>query len=256
MFGKKKANIKDKMNNFIKFIDRKIVDKDLKEEIINQIREFDKYGEIFIQGVTLYGKVIKTEGNDYIEIRCTGRFLTCNYTKWNSSAAISISQTGLKNGNVKVSREEKVDYVCPRNKNSNDSKKIEKVYNDKGLLIFDSTITEKESYDSYNEQLLYEESSIFNNSYKIEKNWYFINGTIINYKLQKENYNLKNIEESYSICEKPYDDEFATNYIFKELDKELFIDFMTGQIDLENLILQNKLTQKSKKTLKKEIKLK
>lgn len=256
MLRRKKNNIKEKINNYIKFIEKKVIDNDLKEEIINQIHEFTKYGEIFIQGVTLYGKIIKTEGNDYIEIKCAGRFFTCNYTKWNSSAAISINQTGLKNGNVKVSCEEKVDYICPKNKNSTDSKKIEKVYNDKGFIICDSTINEKESYDSYGEQLLYEETSIFNNSYNVEKNWYFTSGTIINYKLQKQNYDLKNIEESYSICEKPFDDDFATNYIFAELDKELFVQFMTGLIDLETLILQNKLTQKSKKLITKGIKLK
>ena len=226
------------------------------EEIVEQIRNFSKYGEIFVQGSTLYGKIIKTEGNDYIEIKTVGRFLFCNYTKWNSTSTISISQTGLKNENVKVTREEKIDYICPKNKNSTDLKKIERIYNDSKFLIYESTINEKESYDSYSEQLLYEESSIFNNSYKVEKNWYFINGTIINYKLQKENYNLKNIEESYSICQKPYDDDFATNYIFTELDKELFIHFMTGQIDLETLILHNKLTQKSKKLVTKGIKLK
>ena len=254
MFGKNANDKKEKIRNYINFLIKKIVDEILIDEIVEEINKFSKHGSFFIQESNLYGRINNNEGNDYIAIKCTDKSVVCNYTKWSGSSNINICQTKLKNGNIKVSREEKIDYIHPLDKNSTRRKYNEKIYNDKDFLIYKSEISENEEYDSYSEQLIYNNSSVFDNKLEIEKNWYFIDGTIINYKLKKQNYDFTKFEESYSICEKPYEDDIAIYYNFNGLDRELFSQFMTGQIDLESLILQNK--EKQKQIVKEAIKLK
>lgn len=104
MFKKREFYCKESYN---KFLETLLVDKDIKEEIISQVEIFSK-GKINFDGDNLYGKIIDKEGNDYLEIKYENKYFICNYTKWNSSCIVNITQIPLKNGNVKIEKKKRL----------------------------------------------------------------------------------------------------------------------------------------------------
>lgn len=82
----------------------------------------------------------------------------------------------------------------------------------------------------------------------MEKNWYISNGSIVKYRLNRKNELDKkiNLYESYNICKKPYFDGFLTQQNFVPLDKELFHEFMTGKISIDEVLNSTYETQKQK----------
>lgn len=92
LFNLKKQNKNYDKNSYIFFLKKLLVDEKIKEEIINQIEIFAKEGTLVFDGNNLYGKIIKKEGNDYLEIKYENTHFYCNYTKWNIKCSINISQ--------------------------------------------------------------------------------------------------------------------------------------------------------------------
>lgn len=230
-----------------KFLESILVDKDIKEEIFNQIDIFSSEGKISFDGNNLYGKYINKKGNDYLEIRYENQYFVCNYTKWNGRNIVNITQIDLKNKNIKIDRKEKTEYICPDNKNETKIEELEKIYNSENKLIYESTLNKSVSYNSIENSIVYEDDSYWANNFELEKNWYVSNGAIINYKLSKHYlYEQSKIEESYSVCPGSYSDGFGRYYHFTNLDEDLFKLFMTGQITIEQLLEQNKENNKEK----------
>ncbi|MBR6690556.1 MAG: hypothetical protein IKL65_04430 [Bacilli bacterium] len=234
-----------------KFLEGLLVDKDIKEEIFNQIDIFSEDGKISFDGNNLYGKIINKKGNDHLEIRYENEYFVCNYTKWNGRNIVNITQIEIKNKNIKIDKKEKIEYICPDNKNETTIEYLEKIYDSKNKLIYKSYLKGNSSYDSLENSVVYKSDSFWSNNFMLEKNWYIENGSIINYKLSKSYFNGQyDLNENYSVCPGSYSDGFGKYYNFINLDEDLFNLFMTGQINIEQLLEQNKTKENSKKKLK------
>lgn len=253
MFKKREFYCKESYN---KFLETLLVDKDIKEEIISQVEIFSK-GKINFDGDNLYGKIIDKEGNDYLEIKYENKYFICNYTKWNSSCIVNMTQIPLKNGNVKIEKKEKIEFVCSGDDNQTSVEEFEKIYDSNNELIYESKLNYDESYNSLNSSIVYKSDSWWSNKFDLEKKWYISNGSIIGYKLSKRyldynNSDNSNLEEYYSICKGSYKDEFngMTVYNFVTLDEELFKLFMSDKITIDELLEQNSQTEKNKEKVK------
>lgn len=234
-----------------KFLESILVDKDIKEEIFNQIDIFSSEGKISFDGNNLYGKYINKKGNDYLEIRYENQYFVCNYTKWNGRNIVNITQIDLKNKNIKIDRKEKTEYSCPDNKNETKIEELEKIYDSKNKLIYKSSLDKSVSYDSLENTIVYKDDSYWANNFELEQEWYISNGSSINYKLSKHYlHEQSKISETYSICPAPYGDGFGRYYHFTDLDENLFKSFMMGQITIEQLLEQNKKEKNNKKKVK------
>lgn len=246
--NKKKNYSIDAYQNFLKGI---LVDKKINEEICDKVNLFSKEGKINFDGNNLFGKIIQRKGNEYLEVRYENEYLVCNYTKWYGKNIVNITQIPLKNGNVKIDRKEKTEYVCYDDKNETNISELEKIYDCENNLIYESTLETEHSYDSLKSSLIYKNDCWWTNNFELEKKWYIPNGSIIKYKLSK-NYMDSNpkISEKYSICSGPVRVYPGICYHFIDLDEELFKSFMSGEITIEKLLKQNKKTKDTMKKVK------
>lgn len=235
-----KLNKNYDVNSYKKFLGSLLVDKEIKEEILNQINLFFEEGKITFDGNNLYGKMISKKSNEYLEIRYENQYFVCNYTKWNGRNIVNITQIDLKNKNIKIDRKEKTEYTCPDNKNETKIEELEKIYGSENKLIYTSALNKKVSYNSLENSIVYEDDSYWENNFELEKNWYISDGSIIKYQVSKHYlYEQSELEESYSVCPGSYSDGFGRYYHFTNLDENLFKSFMTGQITIEQLLEQN-----------------
>lgn len=228
----KKSNIE----NYKSFIKEIVFNEKISDEILKQIDKFNKEGKIILDGYNLYAKI--KNGKDFLELKYVNNCFLCNYSDWDFAKFITISVKGLKNKNIKLERKEKVEYVCKDNK-SNLIKKTEEeqIYNADKKLAYESRLICNYNYDTYNNAIKYVDNYCFENCFNLNKKWYISNGSIINYNLSKLFMNEKSqIQERYSICPEVYSDEFTTNYIFIDLDENLFKSFMTGSITIDELL--------------------
>lgn len=222
------------------FLEQTIVDKSFLFEIITQIDMFYSNGIVKCENSNLYAKNIGTSP-DYLEIRSDYDNLFCSFTEWNGKRIISIHQTKLKNGNVKIVKEERKEYNCNNDKNESERTTIEKIFDQSGKLIYDSELKTNDDYDSLPSSLIYDSVSYFSNNFSLLKTWHIANGSLIRYKLTKNYYRESSeISEMYLLCEKPYEGEQANIYNFYDLDEDLFKSFFTGEITIEELISLNR----------------
>lgn len=240
---KKISQYKETINNLIK-------DEEIKEEILNKIDFFIHIGKVKIDGNNLYGKIAHQNETDSLIINNDIFNFMFNYVESNVifRKTINISQEYIKGGNHKITKYEKRDYRCCNNQNKISSKETEKIYNLKNNLVYDSVLQKEYDYDTYPEYMEYNDSRNCENSFHLEKNWYIPNGSIIKYRLGKnfmsEN---SNIYENYYICPFPTLNEVNDKICkFKNLEENLFNSFMTGKINIEELLEQNKKNNKQK----------
>ena len=106
MFKRKKTN-EEKLNNYIEFIKKNIVDEEIKEEILNRINIFQSDGNIAIEDNNLYAKINSKGEIDFLEIKYLNNYFICNYSNWNLKQQVTITQKDLKFGNIKINRREK-----------------------------------------------------------------------------------------------------------------------------------------------------
>ena len=246
LFNKKNKYYNEKA--YINFLSKIIVDKNIKEEISNQIEIFKEKGSLIFDGNNLYGKIIQKDGNDYLEIKYDNNHLTCNYTKWNNQNTVNISQVNLKNSNIKLYKKEKTEYICPSDENQTDILEIEKIYNKNNNLIYESNLKNNSTYNSFTNQIIYNDVNWRSNRLELDRKWYIKNGSIIKYNLVKVGFeNTNDLKETYFICPKAYNNGFQTICHFDHLDPELFNKFMEGKISIEELIKQNSNINKTKK---------
>lgn len=249
MFKKDKKHYDE--DAYKSFLRRILVCEEVNETLINKIDVFKEDGKINIDGNNLYGKIINKEGNEYLEIRYENNCLVCNYTEWNGSKIISISQIDLKNGNIKINTREKIEYHCFGNENETRVEELERIYDSQKKLICESKLEQDETYDSIESAIVYKDESWWANSFKLEKKWYIPNGSIIMYELSKKYMRDKSkLTEGYFICPGRYYDGCMWRRDFVELDKKLFNSFMTGKITIEELLEQNQNIEKNKKKVK------
>lgn len=233
--SKKENNV----NAYITFISKVIKDKELRSEVIEKVEYFSSDGIITIDGSNLTGKIIREEGNLYLDIKYDKGKFVCSYTKWDINSLVLIEQEPLKNGNYKLTKTEKVKYKTPDSENIFEIEIEEKIYNSNDKLVYDSRIEIEESFDSQTKQLVYVDDSPFINMISIEKKWYMHNGSIILYNMEKNELNTKKgIQESYLICKKPYVSEFGTTKNFIFLGRDLFIELMTGKLTIEEVLIK------------------
>lgn len=239
------------VSSYKKFLGSLLIDKEIKEEILNQIDIFYEDGKIIFDGNNLYGKIISKKANEYLEIRYENGYFVCNYTKWNGKKIVNITQIDLKNNNVKMDRKEKTEYVCPYNKNETKIEELEKIYDSENKLIYKSSLEKSVHYDSLESSIIYKDDSFYSNNFRLEQDWYISNGSIIKYQLSKHYlHEQSELNESYSICPESYSDGFGNYYYFTALDENLFKAFMLGQITIEQLLEQNKKNKEEMKKVK------
>ena len=246
-----KLNKNYDVNSYKKFLESLLVDKEIKEEILNQLNISFEDGTITFDGNNLYGKTISKKANEYLEIRYENGYFVCNYTKWNGRNIVNITQIDLKNKNIKIDRKEKTEYTCPDIKNETKIEELEKIYDSKNKLIYKSNLKKSVSYDSLESAIVYNDDRYWTNNFELEQEWYISNGSVINYKLSKHYfYEQSKLSESYSICPDSYSDGFGRYYHFTNLDENLFKLFMSGKITIEQLLEQNQKNEKEIKKIK------
>lgn len=241
-------------DSYKKFIQKLLVDQRIREEVIEQINLFEENGKILFDGNNLYGKMINKNGTIYLEIKYDKNGFICNYTKWSGGARIKLTQKDLKQSNIRVEREEIVDYISDDENNHSESiESFRKIYDKDNKIIYHETYEENRDYDSYESVLLYTDGC-FTNNIDLERTWYISNGSIIRYNLSKNYfYDQTDLEEGYNICigpeKRPNDGVY---YYFSPLNKELFKSFMTGEITIEKLIEEHRKEQEHNKELVKK----
>ena len=246
---KKKETVKyDNCESYKNFIASLLVDKEVREEVLNEISYFEKNGYIYFEGNNLYGRSFEKESPLYLEIRYDQSGFICNYTKWSGRASIKITQGNLKQGNVKVEREEIGNCVSDTPHDHNETiESFKKIYDKNSKLIYEETYKEDRDYGSYETGLIYKDGC-FRNTFELNRTWNISNGSIIQYKLTKNDfYSDATLQEDYLICEKPVKVPFeGTHYYFDNLNKELFKLFMTGEMTIENVLEEHKKEQAKK----------
>lgn len=247
---------KNDIGYYINFINRLLIDKDLREETINQIKYFNENGYIVIDDKNLYGKVLEKEGNIYIETKYQNNEFNCNYTEWNGRRKVNINQIDLKNGSIKINKIENdyTKYADDSNENNFSTKAEEKIYDSEMNLIYESELENDSYYESFEDRLVYKDS-VFNNNFKLTKTWFIKNGSILRYVVDKNFYdsNTNNkVNEYYSIC--PGYNKNDSAYYFSDLKPELFNDYMLQKITIEELIDANFKTERNLNVNKQKIK--
>lgn len=233
--GLKKNN--DNIDNFKTLINKIILNENIKEDILNKIDYFNKYGKIVIDGYNLYGK--DKNNKDFLELKYKNNYFLCNYTDWDFSKFVTISEKELKNKNIKLERKEKVEYKSNDDINYTTKEEIEEIYNANNDLIYESKLKCDIEYVTNSNGIKYLDNHYFTNYCELNKKWYINNGSIINYSLKKSFFNENSkIEERYLICPEVHKTQFENYYNFIELDEKLFKDFMSGKITI-NEVLDN-----------------
>lgn len=245
----KKETVKyDNCESYKNFISSILIDKDIKEEVLGQINYFEENGYIYFEGNNLYGRSFEKSAPLYLEIRNDQNGFICNYTRWSGRSSIKITQNDLKNGNVKVEKEELGNVLYhDNNRHENTKESFRIVYDKNNNLIYKETLKENREYDSLESSLKYTDAC-FHNNFELVRNWYIPNGSIICYELSKNDfYGVTSLKENYSICESPVKDPFqGVHYFFDILNKELFKSFMIGEISIEEVLEKNKEYQAKK----------
>ena len=245
----KKETVKyDNCESYKNFISNILIDKEIKEEVLGQINYFEENGYIYFEGNNLYGRSFEKEAPLYLEIRNDKNGFICNYTKWSGRASIKITQNDLKNENIKVEKEELGNVLYhDNNRHENTKEEFRKVYDKNNNLIYKETFKENREYDSLESSLIYTDAC-FRNKFELERTWNISNGSIIQYKLSKNDfYNDASLQEDYLICEKPVKVPFeGTHYYFDNLNKQLFKLFMTGEMTIENVLEEHQKEQAKK----------
>ncbi|MBE6152774.1 MAG: hypothetical protein E7166_00910 [Firmicutes bacterium] len=251
-----KKNKKSKC--FISKLNELLIDSEIKEQIIEKINFYLYYGKIHFDNNDLYGTYINkndlnraTPAKEFLEIKIIDNNLICNYSEWSNRKITNIAQKRIKGGNTSVYKKETTDVFTYNNNNEFRINELEKIYNYQNILIYESKLEKEYNYDTYpykDSNIVYNDDN-FNNNFSLEKNWYIQNGSIIKYNLSKSYMNQDSkIYELYSICPEVCWTETDKVYKFVELDKEIFKNFMTGKIDIHEVLHKNK---EHKKLLKK-----
>lgn len=251
-------SLNKKITNYISTLDKIIVDREIKEKIVEKINFYKKYGKIYFEDKNLYGTFINTydlnratPAKEFLEIKILdNNNLICNYSEQSNNKIINIVQNGIKGGNTSISKKEATDTRSYNNNNQFRIEEIEKIYNYQDDLIYESNLEKKYNYDTYPYEccnIIYSDNN-YGNYFSLEKKWYIQNGSIIKYNLSKSFVNENDaIYESYSICPELRNVENDRDSKFVSLDKEIFKKFMLGNITINELIEENN----QKKLLKK-----
>ena len=230
----KKINIE----RYKDLINQIILNQDIKKEILEKIEYFKNNGKVVIEGYNLYAKSKKEK--DFLEIKYENKYFLCNYSEWDFGKFVTISEKELKNNSKKIERKEKVEYKCDDiNKNMTEIKEIEEIYDGNNNLIYESKYTNDIDFNILKNNMEYIDNHYFTNYFNLEKKWFISNGSIISYKLTKSVMNEHSeIEEKYSICPEVYYGNFATYYNYVNLDENLFKQFMSGNITIDDVLGQ------------------
>lgn len=242
----KKDNMKTSYECYKDFLKNSICDEKIKDELLEQLKRFYDEGILVFCGKDLCGKIRNIKGDDYLEIKCGGDSIVCSYSKYNFRKKINIIQSKI-NDIVKVERKETSNCYNSEGVNQSQNIELERVYNSKSDLLYESLLTDN-SYGRYLPiQIAYKDKTNFSNKLCLNRKWFYDNGSIIHYKLSKDFFSGdSNIKESYSICVKPYRVNCVMVYDLEPIDVSLFKKVMLQEISIEDVIEQMNI-QKVKK---------
>lgn len=234
MFLKRKN--KNNINGYVKFISEIIKDETIKEEVIEQLKRFYEDGIINIDGNNLMGKIYG-EDNLYLDIKIHENKFICSYTMFDMNSVVLIEQDNLKDGNYKITKSDKTKYYTNNCEDIYSTKIEERIISKTNELLYESKYEAQEEFASCKGRLVYKDDSPFRNFSKVEKRWYIPNGSIIVYQMDKnELYDKRKLEENYSICKEPCKTESCTIENYTRIPRELFIDFMSGKLSIEEVL--------------------
>lgn len=236
-------------------LDEMLVDEEIKEEIIKLINFYNEYGRLNIDGNSLYGKYINDKDLNYanpvkefLEIKIDGSIIICNYTDWCNRRVVNIIQNCLKGAHNKIYKKTTDESRAYNNRNEYNIEEIEKIYDEQNNIVYDCKLEKNSDFDTYyakENSIIYNGKTCFENCFNLEKNWYISNGSIIKYKLEKAFLDENDgIYESYSVCPHELKIDNERKYFFVDLDKELFKQFMIGNITIYDLLDKNKEVNK------------
>lgn len=228
---------KNTIESYKTLINKIILNEEVRKEIIEKIDYFNQNGEIVIEGYNLYGKCKKSK--DFLELKYEDKCFLCNYTEWDFGKFITISEKNLKNSFTKLEKKVKEEYKSNDNRNSTKIEEIEEVYDGNKRKVYDSKFISDIDYNTINSSMEYIDNHYFTNYFDLYKKWYISNGSIISYRLTKSFMNEHSeIEEKYSICPEAYCGNYATYYNYVDLDENLFKQFMSGSITIDDVLGQ------------------
>lgn len=247
---------KKKINDFISKLDKLLIDTDIKELIIEKINFYLIHGKIFFDNNDLYGTYINTRdlnratpAKEFLEIKIIDNNLICNYSEWSNKKVVNITEHGIKGGNTSIFKKETNTVSTYNNNNQFSINEQEKIYNYQNRLIFESQLEKEYDFDTYEDSNIVYSDNNFSNNFSLEKNWYIQNGSIIRYNLSKSFMNQDDeICEQYLICPEVCWTETDIVYKFVELDKEIFKNFMSVKITINEVLDKNR---EQKRLLKK-----
>lgn len=239
-----------KITNFISKLEKILIDSEIKELIIEKINFYLIHGKIIFSKNELYGTYINrsdlnraTPAKEFFELKIADNNLVCNYSEWSNKKVVHITQQSIKGGNTSIYKKETNTVHTYNNTNQFSINEQGKIYNYQNRLIFESQLEKEYDYDTYpyeDSNIVYKDNSI-SNSFSLEKKWYIHNGSIIKYNLSKSFMNQDDeICEHYSICPEVCWTETDRVYKFVELDKEIFKNFMSGKITINEVLDKNK----------------
>lgn len=234
MFLKRKN--KNNINGYVKFISELIKDETIKEEVIEQLKRFYEDGIINIDGNNLMGKIYG-EDNLYLDIKIHENKFICFYTMFDMNSVVLIEQDNLKDGNYKITKSDKTKYYTNNCEDIYSTKIEERIISKTNELLYESKYEAQEEFSYCKGRLVYKDDSPFRNFSKVKKMWYIPNGSIIVYQMDKnELYDKRKLEENYYICKEPCKTENCTIENYTRITRELFIDFMSGKLSIEEVL--------------------
>lgn len=221
------------LERYKEFLSNILVDSAVLSEILREINDYSENGQIFVERDNLYGRKILYD--DYLEIKVGVDGFICNYTKRGLMKQVNIVQIKCDNF-----------IKCERSERNNSSKCFgyntvfyhQKIYNDR-FLVHEVLTTDNQDYDIKENGFKYSSNGILFNGFRMIKKWYYLNGSVVMYRIKKDLTNK--ISDSCSICVKPVVKNYVNMYDFEELNQTLFKNLMLGYITIEDVIKENSI---------------
>lgn len=237
--------MKNKTNNFISKLEKILVDSEIKELIINKINFYSAKAKLQIHNDELYGTYINkcdlnraTPSKEFLEIKILDSNVVCNFSELSNRKLVNIAQNTLKGGHTSISKKETIKEFTYNNNNEFSVEEQERIYNYQNRLVYESNLKRQSDFDTYpyaDSNIIYN-TACFDNEFSLERKWYIYDGVIIRYKLSKSFMSKHdNIYENYSICSGFKCSDTGREYRYKDLDKEIFKAFMSGEISIHQV---------------------
>lgn len=238
--------MKNNVSKFIMKLEEILIDSKIKDLIKSKISFYSINGKLHIRNNELYGTYINkcdlnraTPAKEFLEIKIQDNNVVCNFSEYSNRKLVNITQNTLKGGNTRIYKKETEQGVTYNYNNVFDILEQERIYNYQKSMVYESDFKRQSDFDTFP----YEDSNMMynkacsDNEFSLERKWYIYDGVIIRYKLSKSFMSKHdNIYENYSICSGFKCSDTGREYRYKDLDKEIFKAFMSGEISIHQVL--------------------